>query len=348
MSSTHEIERRTGDVQMSSGTKLDVVTSSKRSSGPRWFSVRRISAAYVLIALIVIFSAWSPDVFPHVATIQQVLNFNAAIGLVSLGLCVPLACGVFDLSFAFTMSLSGVTAAKLLVSGAPLWLSLLLAMGVAGLVGAVNAFVILTLKVESLIATLGTGSLIQALITYVTHDNPVVGNELSGTYMKIGQGRLLGVTLPVIYGVIAAFVLWYVFDHTPLGRRVYATGFNHEAAKRAGLRVTRLRFGALMTCALCAGWGGIVLSSMFNSGTPTAGTPYLLPAFAAVFLGATQIKPGRFNAWGTLLAVITLGTGITGLTLSGAPTWSANAFTGVVLITALALTSLKKSSARRA
>src|SRR5207342_3302545 len=110
----------------------------------------------------------------------------------------------------------------------------------------------------------------------------------------------------------------------------------------AGVKVARLQFLALVTSGVLAGATGIVLASILGGGSPTAGTPYLLPGFAAVFLGATQLKHGRFNAGGTLIAVLLLGTGTTGLGLANAPQWSGALFVWIVLIAALTVTGLQR------
>ena len=161
------------------------------------------------------------------------------------------------------------------------------------------------------------------------------GVELSGSFTNIAQKAFGGLTLPVFYAVVLATIIWYVLEHTATGRRIYATGFNKEATRLASVRTERLRFGSLIVSSTLAGFAGIVLASNLGSGSPTAGTTYLLPAVAAVFLGATQLKHGRFNAWGTIIAVLILGTGTTGLGLAKVDQWAQDVFTGVVLIAAL-------------
>ena len=99
---------------------------------------------------------------------------------------------------------------------------------------------------------------------------------------------------------------------------------------------------SLVVSGSLAGATGLVLASTVGSGDPSAGTSYLLPAFAAAFLGATQLKHGRFNAFGTLIAVLLLGTGTTGLALANAPQWSADMFVGLVLIASLAVTGIQR------
>jgi ribose transport system permease protein len=225
--------------------------------------------------------------------------------------------------------------------------AVLIAMGAALVVGLVNATVVVRMGVDSFIATLATGSLIEAFITLMTDDIAITDPQLAGPFSKIGQSSIAGITLPVFYTLIAATVLWFVLEHTATGRRLYATGFNAESARLAGVPTVRLRFASLIVSALLAGAAGVVIASTLGSGDPTAGTPYLLPAYAAAFLGASQLHPGRFNAWGALIAVLLLGTGTTGLALASAPNWTPAMFTGVVLIAALVITGAERRALGR-
>ncbi len=299
----------------------------------------RIGGIYVLLGLIIVFSIWVPDTFPQWDTARQILNSNAVGAMAALTLVIPLSAGVFDISVPYTMSLSGVMCTYAIVySGLPLGVALLIGVGVSVLVGIMNGVVVVTFKIDSLIATLATGFLIQALVIWRTGSRNVTGPQLD-TFQNIAQTRWVGnLTLPVFYALIMAFAIWYVLEHTATGRRIYATGFNLDATRLASVRTERLRFGCLIGSAFFAGLTGIALASNIGSGSPTAGGAYLLPAFAAVFLGATQLKNGRFNAWGTIIAVLLLGTLTTGLGLAGADQWVQQFATGVVLIAALALT----------
>lgn len=311
----------------------------------RWISrlaVDRLGAVYVWVAIIVVFSIWVPETFPNITTAKQILNSNAITALAALSVTIPLAARVFDLSFALNMTLCGVAVAHFVVDGVPLVLAVALGVLIGLAVGVINATVVVGMKIDSFIATLATGSLIQALITLVTNDTPISDVKLAGNFSKIGQTTSQGLILPVLYVAIVAVGIWYLLEHTATGRRLYAVGFNADAARLAGVKVRRLQFLALVTSGVLAGASGIVLASILGSGSPTAGTPYLLPGFAAVFLGATQLKNGRFNAGGTLIAVLLLGTGTTGLGLANAPQWSGSLFVGVVLIAALMVTGLQR------
>ncbi|MBV9448924.1 MAG: ABC transporter permease [Streptosporangiaceae bacterium] len=311
-------------------------------------SVRNIGAVYVLVVICVVFSIWAPQTFPRVATIKQVLDNNAITGLAALALIVPLSTRTFDLSFAYVMSLSGVTAAHLIVAdNTNIWLAMLAGIGIALVIGVINGFVVVVMRIDSFIGTLATGSLVQAFISFVTGDNTINNVKLAGSFSTLSQGVFGGVIYPVYYVLALAIVLWLFMEYTATGRRLYATGFNPDAARLANIKVRKLRFCSLLTSAAISGFAGVMLASSLSSGDPTAGTSYLLPAFATLFVGATVFKQGRFNAWGTIVAVLMLGTGTVGLGLVAAPLWAADMFTGVVLIAALSANVFQRSSPLR-
>jgi ribose transport system permease protein len=309
----------------------------------RGLAFDRIGAVYVWLGIIVLFSLWVPETFPNLATAKQILNANAITALAALSITIPLSARVFDLSFAGVMTLTGVTVAHLIAkAGVPVVPAILLALGVGLGVGLINAIVVVVMKIDSFIGTLATGSLIAALVTMITKEVPITDAKLGGAFAKIGQTSVDGITLSVFYCAVVAIGIWYLLEHTATGRRLYATGFNPDAARLAGVRIDRLRFMSLVASGGLAGATGIILASTLGSGSPTAGAPYLLPAFAAAFLGATQLKHGRFNAGGTIIAILLLGTGTTGLALAAAPQWSQAMFVGVVLIASLAVTGIQR------
>ncbi len=310
-------------------------------------SFQNIGAVYVLLLIIAVFTIWVPDTFATWSTAKQILNDNASTALMSLSLVIPLCTRTFDLSIGFVASLSAVTAAYFLGEGWGVAPAVAVALGGAVMIGLVNATIVVRMGVDSFIATLATGSLIQAFITLMTDDIAITDPALAGSFSRIGQSSIGGFSLPVFYVIALALVLWFVLEHTGTGRRLYATGFNAESARLAGVKTARLRFASLVVSGTIAGVAGVVLASTLGSGDPAAGNPYLLAAYAAAFVGATQLKAGRFNAWGSVIAVLMLGTGTTGLALATAPNWAPAMFTGIVLIAALAITGAERRALRR-
>src|SRR5436190_19832824 len=126
-------------------------------------AVDKIGAVYVWLAIIVVFTIWAPDTFPTLDTAKQILNTNAITGLAALSILIPLSARVFDLSFAYVMTLSGVVVAKLVTHGTPLGLSIAAGLPVGVGIGLINAGVVVLAKIDSFIGTLATGSLILAL-----------------------------------------------------------------------------------------------------------------------------------------------------------------------------------------
>jgi ribose transport system permease protein len=309
----------------------------------RHLGFANVGVVYVWIGIIVIFSLWAPDTFPTWATVKSVLNQNAISGLIALALVVPLSARVFDLSVGSAVGLCNIVIAWLLVNQEVAMVpAIILTLAVGLAIGAFNALVVVGARIDSFIATLATGSLMGAAISLISNDQSIIGDQLNGNFGKLATTSVAGIALPVFLMLLVAVALWFMQGYTVVGRRIYATGFNEGGARLAGIRTARLRFMSLIVSGVVAGVAGVLLASQVSSGSPDIGPPYLLDAFAAAFLGATQFG-GRFNAWGTVIAVLLLGTGKTGLVLVGAEPWAQSMFSGVVLLTALALTNLERT-----
>jgi ribose transport system permease protein len=299
-----------------------------------------IGALYVLIGLIVAFSLSEPGTFPHTATITAVLSDNVVTGLLGLALVVPLAAGEFDISVAYVLGASSILLAWCLGPGglALPWAILITAV-VCLTIGIFNAVLIVGIGLNSFVATLATGSLLAALIQALSG-----GYEMTAGVQYVepfANAKIGPITAPVACMFVLAAIMWIVMQHTALGRHLYATGFGAEASRLAGVATSRLRATSLIASAMIAGFAGIVITAQVGAADPSAGPPYLIPAFAAAFLGSTQLWPGYFNAWGTVLTVVLLGTLQEGLALGGAPSWVQNVCSGSVLIVALAIASFR-------
>jgi ribose transport system permease protein len=254
---------------------------------------------------------------------------------------VPLAAGVFDLSIAATMSTSAIVVSWGLVTQRwPIPVAIVMALLSGLLIGAVNGFLVVKVRIDSFIATLGTSSVFTAFAVWLSRNKSILG--FPDSFKGLSRELAWGVNKTVLYAFLLAGLGWFVLEHTALGRYLFATGGGREAARLAGVQVDRFTFGALMTSAAASAIGGVLLASQFGSTQAQSGAPYLLPAFAAAFLGATQFKR-RFNVWGTVLAVFVLQSGVKGLQLAGvAQTWVESLFFGVALIVAVGFSSYRR------
>lgn len=315
------------------------LTSSLR----RWVSFNNIGALYVWALIIVVFWYLEPVTFGTADTARIVLNEGAVTGLVALSLIVPMSAGVFDLSIGGSLGVASIVTAKLIADtsaspAAAITVALLVALGI----GLINAVVVVGFKIDSFIGTLATSSLLGALVLMVSDNKSIASERLLGDFTQIARAKVWGVTAPVFYLFVVALILWFLLEHTATGRSLYAIGFGRETARLSGIKTERLRFMSLLVSAFVSGMAGVVLTARITVGSPSIGPPFLLPAFAAAFVGATQLRGGRFNVWGTLVAVYLIVTGNTGLSLAGAPLWAPQVFVGVTLIVAIGLTGIRR------
>jgi ribose transport system permease protein len=297
---------------------------------------RNISAIYVFAAIFIIFSLWVPHTFLAGTTWKTLLDSQAETALLAVGLVIAVAAGSFDLAIGTELGFGSIVVAWLLVNhGVPVVPAIVLTVLVGALIGLINGLLVVRARIDSFIATLGMSSVLLALIAWLSNSEQILG--LSNGFQGIANDQIFGITLPVYLMLALAFVVWYVLERTPLGRRVYATGGNTDAARLAGVRTSLVVIGALVACGAIAAASGVLVSAELGAGDPTIGPAYLLPAFSAVFLGSTQFKGGRFNVWGTVLAVYVLATGVKGLQLAGAPIWIPDLFNGAALLLAVGL-----------
>jgi ribose transport system permease protein len=315
---------------------------------PRKFKLSAYGAVIVWLGVIALFSLLEPGTFATSQNARIILSNEAISAIVALGLVLPLAADQFDLSIAAVMGFAVVALGALTTKAGwgPLEASVaVIVMG--ALIGAVNGLLVVKLQVSSFIATLGMSSVLAAGIYKVSNGQDFVEGIPQGL-IKAGQTELLGIPLPVYYMIVIAAVLYFVLEHTPLGRGLYATGFNADAARLAGIKTNRLSFLSLVGSATLAALAGVLLVARIGTAPYDAGAPYLLPAFAAALLGSTQFRPGRFNVLGTLAAIYLLATGVKGLELlyPNNP-WIDDLFQGIALILAVSLSVLAPTAARR-
>ena len=292
------------------------------------------------VAIILVLGFFKPVQMFAWNSYASMLGSNAMVVVLTLALIIPLTTGDFDLSVASVMGLSSMILAVLNVKlGYPIGGAIVLALLAGAAIGALNAFFILYFKVFSLIVTLGTGYFVGGLILWLSDSGTIAGVSMDLVKAVI-LTRFLGIPIGFYYALILTVVIWYVFQHTALGRRMLFVGRGREVARLSGVNVTRVRTGALIASGTMAAFAGVLYTGMRGAADPSSALAFLLPAFAAAFLGSTAIYPGRFNAPGAFVAVFFLSTGIMGLNFLGVDSFVQNLFYGGGLVIAVAISQL--------
>lgn len=307
----------------------------------------RFALLGVWIVLIVAFSVMIPDIFPTTANVSNMLASQVVLLILAIGLLYPLRAGDYDLSVASTLNLATVVVAVLNVQQEwNIWLSVLAAILAALAVGVLNGLIVTVFQINPFIVTLGMGTVVQGLIYLLSDSATISGIDRALSDAVLTQ-PFLAIPTGFFFALALCAVAWYVFDHTAFGQRLLFIGQSHDVARLNGVDVARLRWRALIISAGTAGLAGVVYAGTTASADPVSGASFLLPAFAAAFLGSTVLRIGRFNPWGTLIAVYFLVTGITGLQLLGAQQYVQQLFYGGALVIAVIAAKLVRTRGER-
>jgi ribose transport system permease protein len=257
--------------------------------------------------------------------------------VLTLALLIPLTAGDYDLSIAAVLTLSAMVVAQLnAVHGWPVGLAILVAIACGAAVGLVNGVIVTLFGIDPFIVTLGTSTFFQGVIFWISSSSTISGIS-DALVNPVIVDRFLGIPLGFYYGVALCVILWGLLEFTPLGRRLLFVGRSRSVSRLSGLHVSRLRFGALVASGTISAIAGVMYAGTTAAADPTSGFQFLLPAYAAAFLGATAIVPGRFNPWGSIIAVYFLVTGITGLQILGVKSFVQQLFYGGALVLAVVL-----------
>jgi ribose transport system permease protein len=277
--------------------------------------------------------------FLTAGTFQAIFGSQQAYVFLGMAAVVTLAVGEFDLSIASNMGFGAVLIAILVVQHqwAPLP-AVLVSLGACAGIGLLNGVIVVRLGIDAIVTTLGMGTLVLGITEKISNGASVAGLSTSLSNWA-NANFLLNLPVSFYYGLVLALFLAYVMRFTPLGRHMAFVGSNREVARLAGVRVQRIRVGAYVTAGLLSGLGGVLLSIGNGGFDPSSAATYLLPAFSATFLGTSAIRPGRFNALGTMAAIYFLVTGITGLQLLGYTGWVSDVFYGAALIVAIVIST---------
>lgn len=299
-----------------------------------------------LVAMIVSFSVLSPGAFPTLNNFVNVLNQTSLAMIIAGGLTLAVIVGELDLSIGYAASLHGVLVTGLIVqSKLPVTIAIIIVLALGALIGVVNGLIVTKLRVNSVIATLGVGTILVGLSFAYSAGAPIAAG-VPDEFLDLALARwLFGIPNPIIVMALVLAGLWVLVERTSVGQEIQAVGGNPAAARLAGIDVDRIKIIGFVISGMCAALTGVLLASRLGSGTTSAADSYLLTAFAAVFLGSATLRDGEFHVLGTFVGALIIAFGFNGLNIFGAPTFSQYVFQGAILIVAVGLSSLGRKLA---
>ena len=301
-----------------------------------WAGTVMLLIFYLII--IVIFTVLSPFflTFRNLISVGTNASF---IGLMAAAGTPLIIAGGLDLSVAAVAGLSGVVVSMGVAVGLDIWVSCVLALIVGSAIGGVNGALTNGLRLNPFIVTLGTMSIISGLSLVLTGGltNPL----LIDSFNWLGSGRIAGIPFPLLLMLVVFAVIWWILAFTPFGRYVYASGGNPDASRMLGIPVDRTQIMLYVGSGFAGALAGVIVAAMLGAAAPNAVGGYLLTVIAAIILGGTSLFGGRGSVWGTLLAVLILGTLNNGLTLLNVSSFWQDVTKGTVLLLAVGLDQLR-------
>jgi ribose transport system permease protein len=301
----------------------------------------RLLEAYALVlcigAFIIVFSVLpaTSATFPTVANFQAIAGNQAVIAIIALAALVPLITNQFDLSVGANAGLTSVYAASLMAHGTAPVLAGLVGIAIGGVIGLINGLIVTRGGVNAVIVTLGTATVIGGVISMKTNGAAIV--SVPNSVIDFGTGNTLGVPRPDLVLAGVALLVFYMLEHTPLGRYLYALGSNETAARLVGLPTRLTATSSFVLAGLLAGGAGVLEVARSGGADPTVSTNFTLEALTAAFLSAAAIRPGRFNVGGVIVAVAFLAVLNGGLNLAGAQPYVDDFVNGTALVVGVGL-----------
>lgn len=321
----------------------------ERSGRPRGVDLAERYALVGLLALVTIFFCLLPassEYFPTSANLKILAANQSVTLLLALAAMLPLIGGHFDFSVGAIAAACSVTVAGLMSRhDSPVVVCVLAALALGTAIGAVNGFAVTRLGMNSFVTTLATATLLGGGIQWYTEGQAISAN-IAPEFIEFGSATWWGVPRVVFVVALAVLVVWYLLEQTPYGRSLYAIGDNPSAALLVGMPVKRYGLISFVIAGALAAVAGVILAARTGGATADNGTAMIFPALAAVFLGSTAIRPGRFNVIGTVVGVALVAVSVSGLTLAGAQDWVNPVFNGAALAIAVGLSSYLGRRAR--
>jgi ribose/xylose/arabinose/galactoside ABC-type transport system permease subunit len=301
----------------------------------------RIGGVLLPLVILWVVMALTSDRFLTFININNVLVQFSIIGVLAVGTTFVVIAREIDLSIGSIMGFCAVTAALTAVTlGLPWPVAVLIAIAAGAAFGLFNGAMVTIVGVPSFVVTLGSLGIVNGLALTLTQGQSIYG--FPDGYLVIGQGRILGINVSVLFCLALVLILQGVLKGTGTGLNFYAVGGNEKAARLAGISVVRTKLIAFVLSGACAGLAGVMVSSRLNAANPTFGTLDLLDAIAAVVIGGAALSGGVGSIVGAAAGALLIVSIRNGLNLHGVNPFIQQTAIGLMIIVAALLDRLSQ------
>ncbi len=309
----------------------------------RFLTREGIGVFIILVLLFILMSIISPY-FLTVDNISNLLLQSVFVMLVSFGMMFVLTAGGIDLSVGSVLGLCGGVTGWFMMMGLNMWLAILLGILLGALIGAINGFLVTKVKIAPFLVTFSMLTIARGLLMVATIDQPIT-NFATSSFEFIAQGYFLGIPMPVWITAIVFILSYFLFNWTSFGRNVVAVGSNEEAAKLSGVNTDKVKIWVYTLAGVLASISGIILASRLTSVQPEMGRSYEMQSIAAAVVGGTSMSGGKGSIAGTAIGAVILAMVSNALDLLSVNQFYRMVITGLIIIIAVTVDGLRKSSA---
>lgn len=295
----------------------------------------------LFVVVIVVFTLMLPNTFASGGNWRTIATSQSVLAVVAMALLFPLITGRFDISVGANTGLCSIVAAAMMADfDLPMVVAIVSALVVGSVIGLVNGLLVAYLGINSIITTLGVSTVIGGIVQAYTKGIPINAG-LSPALTGLSNQLFIGVPVLFVLMLVIAAAVWFILDQSVPGRNLASVGSNEKAAALIGISVRKTVLLSFVASGLLAGVAGVLQVASQGNGNPqVGGIGFMLPALAAVFLGATTIRPGSYNLVGTVIGLFFVGTTISGLSLMGVESWITDVFNGMAVIIAVGLSAV--------
>lgn len=298
---------------------------------------------FILVIEFLIFSLASKSFLTlgNILSLGRQMSFT---GIAAIGMTLVMLTGGIDISVGSMLAMAGVLCAKLSADvGLPLWIAVVITLLIGALFGLINGAAVTRLHIPALIATLATQTILKGIAYLLTNAVPV--KNLSATYKFLGQGYIFGVIpVPLIITVALYVLAWWYLDKTYLGRRVYLSGGNEEAARLSGINTKWTITGTYVFSGVFAAIAGVLMAARLGSGQPSVGSGFEMDVITATVLGGISVNGGKGKVVNVFVGACIMGVLANGMTMLNINQYLQWIINGLVLLFAVTMSNLRKSS----